>query len=338
MQDLRLREITEGFRGKQVGVIGDLMLDRYIWGGADRISQEAPVPVVRVSRRTAAPGGAANVVRNIVELGGAARAFGVVGNDTAGEDLLSEMQALGADTSVVVAREGRVTTEKTRVVAEHQQVVRVDSEEDAPLEAETWDALFTGVRTAIRDSMLYALIIEDYAKGLLSPERVDALSELCRDHRIPAALDPHPLNRRASLGLSILTPNRAEAFTLAGEMETRGERRPFQLDEALRRVASILLRAWEPEGLLITLGPEGMALFRPDEEPLHVATHAREVYDVSGAGDTVVASYVLARLGGAEPWEAVEVANRAAGVVVGKLGTAPVTRGELLETCSDEGL
>jgi D-glycero-beta-D-manno-heptose-7-phosphate kinase len=325
----RLLSTLDAFRACRVGVIGDLMLDRYIFGRAERISQEAPVPVVRVTRRHATPGGAANVLRNIASLGGQAVAFGVVGTDDAGTVLTGALETLGVQTAGVVALPERVTTEKTRVIAEHQQVVRVDQEEDDTIDDATWKRLRDHVAEALKRGKLDALIVEDYAKGLLTPARIAEVASLAQEHGIPAALDPHPANRAPARGLHVLTPNRAEAYAMAGYSEPRGTRPPFESDATLQRVAETLLDAWDSRSLLITLGGDGMALFRPGVPPLHVATHAREVFDVSGAGDTVIATYVLATAAGAAPEEAVELANRAAGIVVGKLGTAPIAADEL---------
>lgn len=331
----RLLDIMKGFEGRRVGVVGDLMLDRYIFGRAERISQEAPVPVVRVTQKSAAPGGAANVLRNIASLGGKAIAFGVVGKDAAGTALCGELAQLYVDTDHIEKTSTRVTTEKTRVIAEHQQVVRIDDEDDSPVPDDIWSKVLERVEESMNDGAVDALILEDYAKGLLSPDRLQAVIDVARSSGVPVALDPHPSNRVPVIGAVVMTPNRAEAFALAGVAQARGESIPFEGDDGLHAVAEKLLQDWRPNALLITLGSGGMALFRPGVKPVRIPTRAREVFDVSGAGDTVIATYVMAMLGGASPEESVDLANRAAGVVVGKLGTAPIVLEELVHACHE---
>ena len=317
------------WRDKRIGVVGDLMLDRYVWGGASRISQEAPIPVVEVKSTTARPGGAANVLNNIVTLGGEAVAFGVVGHDEAGDTLRGLLGELAVDTAGVLRDPARVTTEKTRIIANHQQIVRVDTERKEPLSAETEAALLDAVRRALAAGGLDALILEDYAKGVLSPTLAQAIAARATDAGVPVALDPHPANALGVTGLTLMTPNRAEAFALAGVYHSEPVT-PLEKDAALLEVARKLQARWAVESLLVTLGADGMALFRPDTAPLHVPTQAKEVFDVSGAGDTVIASCVLALAAGAAPEDAASLSNHAAGVVVGKVGTAPVSSEELV--------
>ena len=247
------KERIDCWQGKRIAVVGDLMLDRYVWGGASRISQEAPIPVVEVRRTTARPGGAANVLHNIVALGGKALAFGVVGAD------------------------------------------------------------------ALARGEIDALIIEDYAKGTLSPDLARAVVVAAGKHGVPVALDPHPANHLDVPALALMTPNRSEAFALAGVYKTEAVR-PVEADGALREVVARLQDRWQVAHLLITLGADGMALFRPEAPPLHVPTLAREVFDVSGAGDTVITSFLLALISGATGEEAAVLSNNAPGVVVAGRG------------------
>lgn len=317
------------WRGKRVGVWGDLMLDRYVWGQATRISQEAPIPVVRVQRDTCTPGGAANVLNNLAGLGAQPVAFGVIGADESGGALSSALADRGIDAAQVVRCGSRCTTEKTRVVAGNQQVVRVDREEASPLPEDTMDALRTGLLEALGAGALDALIIEDYAKGAVSDVLAAEVVRRAREVGCPVALDPHPGNRFICPGLTVMTPNRAEAFAMAGAFP-HDPVTPVEEDESLDVVARTVLDTWRPEHLLITLGGEGMALFENGAPMRHIATRAREVFDVSGAGDTVIATLMVALLGGADARVAAEVANHAAGVVVGKVGTVAIDQGELL--------
>lgn len=323
--------IVQRFEGKRVGVIGDLMLDRYIWGTASRISQEAPVPVVAVNRESAAPGGAANVLRNLASLGASPVAFGVIGKDSAGSELVELLTADKVDTHGIVKDLSRLTTVKTRVIAEHQQIVRVDREQALPLSEETNRTLTKNITKAIDNGELEAIIFEDYAKGVVSKKLLASVVQHAASKDIPVALDPHPGNTVITGELALMTPNRAEAFNMAGIYPSPGVI-PIDHDKPLMEVVDYLQKSYAPKHLLITLGGDGMALFTQGEEPHHIKTQAREVFDVSGAGDTVIASYVLAHAADATPVESASIANHAAGVVVGKVGTAPVSIKELLES------
>jgi D-glycero-beta-D-manno-heptose-7-phosphate kinase len=337
MDESRLIPYVSRFKGCRVGVMGDLMLDRYIWGAATRISQEAPVPVVQVRRESASPGGAANVVRNLVSLGAHAMAFGVIGTDRHAETLQGLLTAAGADLSGVVTAPERETTVKTRVIAGSQQVVRIDREVTAPISTACRDDLLGRLETALKAGALAALILEDYAKGVLDPAMTRQIVTMCRRHGVFVTLDPHPLNHFNVNGFRLMTPNRSEAFALAG-VPYQPTRLPLASDVALMGVGRRLAELWGPDLLLVTLGGSGMALFVGDSPPLHIPTRARQVFDVSGAGDTVMAVFVLGLLAGASPEEAARVANQAAGVVVGKVGTAAVTAAELEAELREAGL
>jgi len=321
-------------------VLGDLMLDRYIWGAASRISQEAPVPVVQVQRESATPGGAANVVRNLLTLGASAKAFGAIGADRHGETLRSLLATARADLGGIVTLNDRETTVKTRVIAGSQQVVRIDREVTAPLPAACRTEILAQVRRAVEAGELEALILEDYAKGVLDQEMVAQVVETCARRGVFVTLDPHPANPFNVKGLKLMTPNRAEAFALAG-LHPQPTALPLPADAALLAVGARLAGLWAPDLLLVTLGADGMGLFAPPEPVLHIPTRARQVFDVSGAGDTVMAVMVLGLLAGATPGEAARLANHAAGIVVGKVGTAAVTpvelEAELLEAQSHDG-
>lgn len=333
----RVCTLIEGFPKQRVAVVGDLMLDRYIWGSASRISQEAPVPVVAVDRRSAAPGGAANVLRNIASLGARPLAFGVVGDDAAGTDLIGLLDEQGVETAGIIRSAIRVTAEKTRIIANHQQVVRVDNERVEFINEELVAKLIGLLRSALERDRVDAIVLEDYAKGTVTEALLHGVAALGDEFDVPVALDPHPGNHAAVTGLAVMTPNRSEAFAMSG-VYPKPAVEPVSKDAALAEVVAKLQERWAPKYLMITLGSQGMALFQRGEEVHHIPTRAREVYDVSGAGDTVIASFVLSLLAGANADEAAEISNHAAGVVVAKVGTATVSVEELLQAFDeDEG-
>ncbi len=334
MNRVSATELLSQCENIRIAVVGDLMLDRYVSGKASRISQEAPVPVVAVDDTHDVPGGAANVVRNLVALGANVSAFGVLGQDDAGARLRAMMIELGARVDGLIESESRRTTEKTRVLANRQQVVRIDTEDSHAASAEEEKSLRKTLYRAIDNGEIDALIVEDYAKGVITPSLVSGLIERANAAAIPVALDPHPANVMRLKGITAMTPNRAEAFQLAGLFESKPAPNPLE-DTALANVAKSLADSWGVRYLLITLGPQGMILFRDGAQPRHVPTKAQEVYDVSGAGDTVIATLALALAADASIEDAADLANHAAGIVVGKAGTAVVEREELLASFGD---
>lgn len=322
------RALIGRFTRQKIMVVGDLMLDRYIYGAVNRISPEAPVPVVQVGEEKNMPGGAANVARNVRALGGRAYICGVVGRDANGTDLLRILEADRVCTGGVLRYAGIRTTVKTRILAERQQVVRVDWEDRLRLPARVRRAFCAGLSAVVKN--MAGVIIADYAKGTINQNVVDAVLQAAQRQAIPVALDPKEVDALTLPGLTVATPNRKEAFALAHQPEQAPSANPLK-DQPLLRVADILLNKWEPAFLLITLGAQGMLLVARNKPPRHVATVAREVFDVSGAGDTVVATLLLALAAGANYATAAELANCAAGVVVGKLGTATCSARELLD-------
>jgi len=326
MNAQRFQTLLRRFLKQHILVVGDVMLDQFLWGKVSRISPEAPVPVVEIQRESYFPGGAANVARNLRALGASASVMGVVGDDPAGETLRSLLQEGGVDTSGLLVDEQRPTTLKTRVIAHHQQVVRFDREKTGPMSPELSRWLLRHYERALETAS--AVIFEDYAKGVLSQELLDRLHRLARRRGKITAADPNARHLLRYRHLTAITPNRAEAFAAAGLAPT--EPAPEVLNDApLLRVGERLLKRWQPDNLLITLGEQGMCLFRAGKAPHHIPTVAQEVFDVSGAGDTAIATLTLALAAGATAVEAAEIANHAAGVVVGKVGTA---------TCSTEEL
>ena len=325
----RLRRLHASAGKMRVLVIGDVMLDQFIWGSVARISPEAPVPVVDFERESYIPGGAANVARNLADLGVSSELFGAVGEDHAATTLKHLLGKNGIGCSGLVGASSRRTSVKTRIVAHRQQVVRVDRETRTDL-----DAQFNGRLLRRFEKSLVAadaVIVADYAKGVVTQPLLDQVKTICRKRGCWLSFDPkpsHPLDLR---GLSLLTPNRKEAFEMADLPDPGRAAHPMQ-DAALQRVAHKLLTDLSPALLLITLGDQGLLLCRRGHESFHIPTVAREVFDVSGAGDTVIASFTLAIAAGASPVEAAILSNHAAGVVVGKLGTATVHPAELVES------
>jgi len=335
MKPAPLRKFVPLFSRFRVAVVGDMMLDRYTWGRASRISPEAPVPIVVVERETESPGGAANVLRNVLALGAQAVAFGIVGADRRAEVLLRLLRTDGADTDGILTVGERPTTVKTRVIAGNQQIVRIDREDTAALPPDIQSQVEGKLLAAIRAKTVQAVIFEDYAKGLLTREMMQRVVDCAREHGSMVTLDPHPSHPFNLRGLHLMTPNRAEAFGLAGVYYQRAVL-PLEKDAALLEVSARLRRDWGVDCLLITLGAGGMALFTDAAPPLHIPTRAREVFDVSGAGDTVTATCTLALLAGASPADSATLANHAAGVVVGKIGTVPIMADELIAALQED--
>ncbi len=320
---------VDKFSARRAAVVGDLMLDVYLWGQATRISPEAPVPVVNVRRRTACLGGAANVMRNLATLGAQVVAFGAIGEDESAAEIRRDLETQNIDSRFLVVTPDRCTTEKRRVLAGSQQLLRVDFEDNSPLPDAVRAAVAAPVKELIRKREIEVLIFDDYAKGLLSTELVAELAALANSCGIITALDPKPGRLEPVPDLTVMKPNRSEAFAMAKMSDPGAVADPYQ-DEALQAVAAKLMQKWQPKQLLISLAAQGMAIFSRDGGMKVIPTRAREVYDVSGAGDTVIATYTLAIASGADPVIAAQLANTAAGVVVGKVGTAPITRAELV--------
>jgi rfaE bifunctional protein kinase chain/domain len=316
----RLEKLLGDFASKKILVVGDLMLDEFIWGKVARISPEAPVPVVEVQRSSFYPGGAANVVRNLCSFLKSPGVAGVIGKDEAGDKLLAELKKEGAKVEAVLQSPRRPTTLKTRIIARQQQVVRVDRERRQPLDAKDRQWLLDHLKEEIKG--YDAVIIEDYGKGLVDQELASLVIAQGKTHGKKVAIDPNPNNLINWSGATAIKPNRQEAFLSAGLPPMDGE-------DDLLKAAQILLKKWDVEHLLITLGEEGMLLVERGQKPYHTPTRAQEVFDVSGAGDTAIAVFTLALAAGATGVEAAEIANHAAGVVVGKLGTATLTLSEL---------
>ena len=320
MMDKKLKKILSSFPKTNVFVVGDLILDVFVWGKVKRISPEAPVPIVEIERDTFVPGGAANVANNIAALGGKVWIAGLVGDDGEGRRLIEKMRERKIRTNAVLVDQNRPTTIKTRVVAHHQQVVRIDRE----IRHEIREKQMERMKKVLSDheKEIGGILIEDYGKGVMTQSFASYLIEFALDRSIPVAVDPkkgHLLDYR---GLSFSTPNYEEACFFAGID-------PKDNYSNLDDVGKVLIDKWDCQAVLITLGEKGMCLFQKNKKPYPIETRAKEVFDVSGAGDTVIGTFMTAVLSGATLEEAAFISNVAAGIVVGKLGTAVVTREEI---------
>ena len=325
----RARQILAAATKTRVLVLGDVMLDQFIWGGVSRISPEAPVPVVDFERESFMPGGAANVARNLTALNVPTEIFGAIGSDDAGRQLkiLLNEQKIGC--SGLVTHAARHTSVKTRIVAHKQQMVRIDRETRDHLDARLTGRLLDEFKSKLPKTA--AVIVGDYGKGVVTQPLLNEIKSLCRARGIWLSFDPKPVHRLNVSGLSLITPNRKEAFELANMPDETGRANPLA-DKNLMLVAERLLNELRPAVLLITLGELGMLLCQRGQKPFHIPTVAQEVFDVSGAGDTVIAAFTLAIAAGASSVEAAMLSNHAAGIVVGKIGTAIVTPEELLKS------
>lgn len=314
-------------------VAGELILDEFIWGKVSRISPEAPVPVVEVVRETWNAGGAANVARNLRELIDHVHMFGLTGADASASRLHDLLVTAGIQLDCVQVDPAYTTIRKTRIIARHQQVVRVDRETPTPFTPQQQERALEQFRRLLPS--LDAVILEDYAKGLLNESLAHEIVRLARGAGKIVTVDPNPSNAIVWHGVTSVTPNRSEAFNSAEIPWTEPIDPPVE-DRALLEVGARLLQKWACEHLLITLSEQGMMLFEPGKPPFHIPTRAQEVFDVSGAGDTAIALFTVALAGGATAAEAAEISNHASGIVVGKLGTATVTREELLASFPEE--
>jgi len=321
MSNRRAFAIIENFSRSRVLVVGDIMADHFIWGKVSRISPEAPVPVVEVRKDSFMLGGCANVLNNIFVMGGRVHLAGVIGTDETGKRLLAEFRSRGVDTGGIVVEAGRPTTLKTRIVAHGQQVVRFDREDRKPVQAKSVRKILSYIES-LRDD-LGALVVSDYNKGVVTRPLLEGIRKVIAGRPIFTCVDPKQRDFSVYQGFDIVTPNHQEAGRAAGEEMQNGQ------DHI--RVGMKLLQQYDFKALLMTRGEEGMSLFERNGRMRHTAfpAEAREVFDVTGAGDTVIGVLALSLAAGASVREAAYLANHAAGIVVGKAGTATVTREEL---------
>jgi D-beta-D-heptose 7-phosphate kinase/D-beta-D-heptose 1-phosphate adenosyltransferase len=308
-------------RDRKIVILGDVMLDEFVWGEVTRISPEAPVPVVDVRRESVHLGGAANVLANAAALGAQACVVGVVGNDSAGERLsqgLHEASPLQTRDYLIVD-DGRPSTTKTRIIAHNQLVVRADREKRSPVNGNVEKRIVESLKQALQDAD--AFVVSDYDKGVVTPSILGQVLPLAYE-RVPVLIDPKLRNFSHYRPASLITPNHHEALRMTNTEEDS--------DDGLHQAAKIIQEQLGCDAVLITRGDRGIMLLEGDNEPVYVATAAREVYDVTGAGDTVIATLAAALSTGATMFEAASLANHAAGIVVGKVGTATATADELL--------
>jgi D-beta-D-heptose 7-phosphate kinase/D-beta-D-heptose 1-phosphate adenosyltransferase len=321
--------LLERIHGCPVAVLGDLMLDEYLFGEVNRISPEAPVPIVRVRREKAVLGGAANVAANLKALGAEPLLLGMLQQDSAGERMLGLLGQLGIATGTLIFDPERPTIIKTRVVGQQQQMLRIDREEPGL----PGERVLAELRARLAETLpkAKALVISDYAKGAVSAPVMDVVREQCARHGLPWIVDPKPAHRELYRGATLMTPNTKETSELA--------RKPAKTDEEVGEAGRELMAELGLQGLLVTRSEKGMALFAPDGDhraPWMIPTMAQEVFDVSGAGDTVIAAFSAAIGSGADWRDAAMLANAAAGVVVGKMGTATVNPREILDHFRDQ--
>jgi rfaE bifunctional protein kinase chain/domain len=314
-----MNPLLEKFDQAKILVTGDLMLDEYVWGEARRISPEAPVPVVSVEKTDHTLGGAGNVIRNLSTLGGRVRAVALTGDDRDADRIFEEIKALGVDSSGIIRDPGRPTTRKTRIMAAGQHVLRIDREVQKKISGD----IFASAKKRLEDWVPEAdlVIVSDYDKGLVTRDLMKDLTALARKNRKPTLVDPKGLDFSKYAGASVITPNKKEAAK-ATRIDITDESSLFEAGKKLLDIAGV-------EKALITCGKDGMALFERGLEPRRIMSRPRQVFDVSGAGDTTIATLALALAAGAGFFEAARTANAAAGIVVAKPGTASVSRREL---------
>ena len=320
-----LRQVIARAPAARILVIGDLMLDEFATGTVRRISPEAPVPIVEITGRRYTPGGAANVAANVATLGATAALAGVIGTDDAAAGFLTLVEKMRVDCTAVVRDAARPTSSKTRIVAAGQQIVRIDHESRTPLPETVESSLLDASAAALEGAA--ACIISDYGKGVVSPRLVAALVAEAARRRIPILVDPKGHDYRKYVGVTLVTPNLKEAEQAAGH--------PIESDADMILAAARIMEIARCPGLLITQGAAGMTLFREGQPPLHSASLAHEVFDVTGAGDTVVAALALGMACEVSREDAMLLANVAAGIVVAKPGTATVTLNEIAALMRD---
>lgn len=319
---IRVTEILNTLRDRNVVVLGDVMLDEFVWGDVTRISPEAPVPVVDVRRESIHLGGAANVLANLVALGARGSVVGVIGDDQAGKRLRNGLHELGASAGdSLIVDEARPSTIKTRIIAHSQLVVRADRESRSPVHSEIEERILARLKEALREAD--AFVVSDYDKGVVTPRILAEILPLAYE-RVPVLIDPKLRNFNSYRPATLVTPNHHEALRMSDSED--------HSDDGSHHAAKVIRQKLGCDAVLITRGDRGMMLLGADGQPVYVETAAREVYDVTGAGDTVIAALAAALASGTSMIEAATLANHAAGIVVGKVGTATATADELIAT------
>ena len=317
----RAAEILQNLRDRYVLVLGDVMLDEFVWGDVTRISPEAPVPVVDVRRESMHLGGAANVLANLVALGARGAVVGVVGNDAAGRRLQTGLRDLGVQDQYLLVDESRPSTTKTRIIAHSQLVVRADRESRSPVTGKLEEKIVSCLKEALKQAD--AFVVSDYDKGVVTPGILHEILPVAYE-QAPVLVDPKLRNFNSYRPATLVTPNHLEALRMSDTED--------HSDDGSHHAAKVIREKLGCDAVLITRGDRGMMLLEGDGQPVFVETAAREVYDVTGAGDTVIATLAGALATGATMFEAATLANHAAGIVVGKVGTATATAAELLNS------
>lgn len=320
MVNEKLLKIIEKFRQKKILIIGDIMLDKYIWGDVTRISPEAPVQVVNVIKENYAPGGAANVANNISALGKKTYIVGITGNDPIKDILISELKKRKINVEGIFTDDSKVTIQKVRVFARNQQLLRFDYEKKGYLKDKTEKEILIFINNLFND--IDAIAISDYSKGVITENLMIHLTQLCAKRNKVIVVDPKPCHKEFYRGSTLISPNHKEAIEMAGLAIEENN------NENINKIGKKLIETLETN-ILITRGEKGMSLFEKNGQIIHIPTYAKEVFDIIGAGDTVVASLTLALASGATLKEAAIIANHAAGITVGKIGTTTVTYEEL---------
>jgi len=314
----RVDEILSAFRDRKIVVLGDVMLDEFVWGDVTRISPEAPVPVVDVRRESIHLGGAANVLANLISLGARSVVIGVIGDDEPGRRLRNNLNSLGADLDSLVIDNSRPSTLKTRIIAHNQLVVRTDREQRNPISKLVEDQVISHVKSELTNAS--ALVVSDYDKGTITPRVLSEVLPFAYE-RLPVLIDPKLRNFNFYKPATLVTPNHHEALRIANTEDDS--------NNGLHEAAKVIQDRLKCDAVLITCGDRGMMLLGSDDQPSYVQTAAREVYDVTGAGDTVIATLACGLAAGATLIESATLANQAAGIVVAKVGTATASADEL---------
>jgi len=320
---MHISSIIENYSKKRIMVVGDVMLDRYIFGTVSRISPEAPVPVLKTLREKLSPGGAANVAANLKNLGASVDIFGVIGNDSEGEKVSDLLKRMNIETKGLVVDSNRVTTTKTRLVTKSQQVVRMDTEQEDFISNKIRKKILTSISRSLDKHCPDGIIISDYEKGCMSRELCKEIIQIARKNRIFLAVDPKGKDFTKYKAASVITPNKLETEAVCG----------FAIDdeETLKMAFEKLITITKCGGVLITQGKDGVSYYRKGGEMQTIHSEAKEIFDVTGAGDTVVSVFVLSYLVSRSWEESVKIANRAAGIIVGRIGTSNIFPRELIE-------
>lgn len=321
MQRQELEQIIKRFKNCHLAVLGDVMLDEFYWGKVERISPEAPVPIVQIKKETWRPGGAANVATNLVDLGAKVDIFGIVGDDGAGRRLTESLEESKIQTDGLIIDSGRRTSVKTRIIGQNQQMIRIDREKTDPIDYKRQKLIMENLLK--KSDELDGIIISDYAKGVIVEELLNELIKKCKKKNKFVAIDPKLKNFGIYKKPTVITPNAKEAESALGRI--------FETEEDVMQGGKDLLKSTGSDSILITRSEHGMTLFEKGKEPISIPTQAIKVFDVTGAGDTVIATFSLALAANCSMKEAAKVANLAAGVVVGIIGTATADGQQILD-------